>query len=210
VFEAAVVALWIARGMPGSDAARVLATLRNSGVLARAGDGTLTLAALASTASGSPDPAMAPALEAAALLPRLHSGAREPGLLDAADPRDLLVRLWLTLYAPAAPLAPFVLARLLLVNGRLPDALAPAALVPTFTVRENAFRIGFLDRLHAGSFGDLVDSALALSAGFGAPGLEEPLAHVHRAFGCAFRCGRVAVCPLACRERTEVAAGPRP
>ena len=210
IYEAAVLALWIARGMRAADATRVLAFLQASGTLAAAGAGTLTLAALSAAAAGSSDPAVATALETAAVLPRLHSSADDPGLLDAANPRALLDRLWRGLYAPATPLAPFLLARVLRGAGRLPGPLAAAALVPTFTVRQNAFRIGFLDRLHAASFDDLVDSALSLSASFGPTDLEGPLAHVHEAFGCAFRCGRVAVCPLSCRERTEIAPGPRP
>jgi len=210
VFEAAALALWIARGMRPDDATRVLAFLRGSGTLSEAGAGTLTLAALSAATAGSSDPAVATALETAAVLPRLHSGAGDPGLLDAANPRALLDRLWRGLYAPATPLAPFLLARILRGAGRLPGPLAAAALVPTFAVRQNAFRIGFLDRLHAASFDDLVDSALSLSVSFGPPDLEGPLAHVHEVFGCAFWCGRVTVCPLTCRERTEVAPGPRP
>lgn len=209
VFEAAAVALWIARGMAPADAGRALAALRADGLLYDAGKGTLTVAALGSVASATQDAVVRTALEAAVWLPRLHAGVRGAGLLQAATPRDLLDRLWQRLYVPSAPLAPFVLARLLLEAGRLPENLAPAGLLPTYAVRENAFRIGFLDRLHAASFSDLVEGALALAAWFGGPDHEGPIAHVHLAFGCAFRCGRAPVCPLSCRERAEISPLPR-
>ncbi len=208
LFEAAVLALWIGRGMRPVEAVRVLGVLRRNGLLAEAGLGTLTLQGLAGLA-GDSDPAVAEALEVAAFLPRLHAATRERTLLHAAGPGELLDRLHQRLYAPRAPMAAFVLARLLWEAGRLPEALAAAAFVPTWEARENAFRIGFLDRLHAASFADLRDASLALAAGFGPPDFEGPLARVHEVYGCAFRCGRARECPLACRERAEVTAGTR-
>ena len=112
--------------------------------------------------------------------------------------------MWRRLYEPIAPLAPFYLARFAFEAGYVQDRLAAAGLVPTFTVRENAFRIGFLDRLYASSFADLLDASVALSAFFGPPAFEGPLAQVHEGFGCTFRCGRASVCPLACHEKCEV------
>jgi hypothetical protein len=120
----------------------------------------------------------------------------------------LLWGLWRRLYEPVSPLAPFLLARFLNEAGMLPETAATAGFVPTFTVRENAFRIGFLDRLHAASFAELVEASATLAAHFGPPAFEGPLAQVHEGYGCGFRCGRTAVCPLACREKGEVAAVP--
>lgn len=205
--EAAFGALLLAKGIPPAAAQAAMDALRTGGVLLSVAKGRYPVDAVAAAMAKDPDPGFVAACEATVHLPRLLAGTSDPGsLLRADDPRAFLWGLWRRLYEPVAPLAPFYLARFLGEAGMLAEALVPAGLVPTFTVRENAFRIGYLDRLHAGSFADLLEASVTLARWFGPPAFEGPLSQVHEGFGCAFRCGRAAVCPLSCREKGEVAA----
>jgi len=205
--ETAFGALLLARGLPPEEVRRGLEALRGGETFREAAAGTLTLAALASAEAGAADEAAARVLACLPALPRIQAGLRDPGLMRGDDPREWADRVWRRLYAPRDLLAPFWLARLLLGQGRLGDPLRPVAVVPHFTLRENAFRIGFLDRLHAADFPDLVEAAIRLAEGFPPDPAEHPLDRVHEVLGCAFRCPRALACPLSCRERLEVAPG---
>jgi len=204
LLELAFGALLLAKGVPPATAQAAMDVFRSSGVLLAVGKGRFPSDQLASLLVRNPDPGFAMACEATVHLPRILAATADPGALTRPeDQRELLWGLWRRLYEPVAPLAPFMLAKFLCEAGML--RVEAACVVPTFTVRENAFRIGFLDRIHAGSFSDLLETSLSLTASFGYPALEGPLSQVHEAYGCSFRCGRAAVCPLACREKGEIA-----
>ena len=204
--EAAFAALLLARGMDPAAVRSALDALRSAGVLLAVARGKFPVDVVSALIARAPDPSLVVACEAAVHLPRLLAGTVD--LAEAAratDPRELAWALWRRSYEPVAPLAPFHLVQILLEVGLLPERFGALACVPTFVVRENAFRIGFLDRLHATSFAELLDAALALGERFAGPWFQGPLAHAHEGLGCAFRCGRTAACPLACREKGEVA-----
>jgi hypothetical protein len=206
LLECAFAALLLARGLAPESARACLDSLKTAGLLAAAARGKLPLDAIGPLVARAGDADLVTACECCVHLQRLASGTSDPAaLFRADDPRELAWGLWRRLYEPVAPLAPFHLARLALETGLLPERLAAAAFVPTFAVRVNAFRIGFADALHAASFAELLDAGVALSRWFGAPGFEAPLSQVHEGYGCSFRCGRVATCPLACREKSEIA-----
>ncbi len=207
--EAAFAALVRARGVPAADIRAVLSAFREAAVLPALARGRVPVDALRGLMVRDPRPEVVAACEAVVHLPRMFEPLDDLGpTLKAEDPREVLWGLWRRLYEPVAPLAPFVFARFLWEGGRLRKTAAEAAFVPWFRVRENAFRIGFCDRLYAPGFGDLVEAAVTLGARFGAPLFEGPLDQVHEGFGCAFSCPRAPVCPLpACREKGEVAPG---
>jgi hypothetical protein len=205
LFEAAFAALLIGRGEPAEAIRGALESFRTIGLLLSMARGKFPVDALDVAMSQNPDPRFIAACEATVHLPRILKATVDPGaLVRANEARELLWNLWRRLYEPATPIAPFVLARFLLEARIVPDSLAAAGFVPFFTVRENAFRIGFTDRLHASGFGELLDIQETLAIRFGPPGFEGPLAQVHEGFGCAFRCGRASACPLACREKGEL------
>lgn len=207
--EAAFAALVRARGVPLEDIRAVLFAFREAAVLPALARGRVPVDALRGLMVRDPRPEVVAACEAVVHLPRMFDALDDiASTLKAEDAREVLWGLWRRLYEPVAPLAPFVLARFLWEGGRLRKTAAEAAFVPWFRVRENAFRIGFCDRLYAGGFSDLVEAAMTLGARFGPPLFEGPLDQVHEGFGCAFRCPRAQVCPLpACREKGEVAPG---
>lgn len=200
----AFAALLVAKGV-GEEVVRDLLTLfRDKGVLIAASRGKIPHEAIHNAMTSSPNPETVTACEAIVHLPRLAEASSEISPLIAnEDPRVLLWGLWRTLYEPYAPLAPFVLARLLFEANKVKKGAASAAFIPFFTVRLNAFRIGFLDRVVASSFAELVDAGVSLGERFGPPSFEGPLAQVQEAFGCEFGCRRQ--CPFACREKSEVA-----
>ncbi len=207
--EAAYAALLWARGIPPADIRAVVAAFREAAVLPALARGRVPLDALRALMGREPRPEVVAACEAVVHLPRMFEPLDDlASTLKAEDAREVLWGLWRRLYEPVAPLAPFVFARFLWEGGRLRKSATEAAFVPWFRVRENAFRIGFCDRLYASGFGDLVEAAVTLGARFGAPVFEGPLLQVAEGFGCEFRCRRAGVCPLpACREKGEVAAG---
>jgi hypothetical protein len=127
-----------------------------------------------------------------------------PKALEAHDFKEFLLMVWSVLFEPYAPLAPFYFARLLLDLGILPERLSMAGFVPSLLVRENAFRIGLIDRMLAKDFRELVGYCEALSSLFPKPYFETPLAMVKSAFGCMFDCPRKRVCECPCLEKTEI------
>lgn len=207
--EAAFAALLWARGVSPTVIRSVLLSFRESAVLPALARGRVPLEALRGLMVREPHPEGIQACEAVVHLPRMFEPLEDLATtLKSDDAREVLWGLWRRLFEPVAPLAPFVFARFLWEGGRLRKGAAEAAFVPWFTVRENAFRIGFCDRLYAGGFGDLVEIGMMLAARFGAPTFEGPLAQVHEGYGCAFACPRASVCPLpACREKGEVVPG---
>ena len=204
-YEMAFAALLLGRGIAPETVQTVFDAFRGPGLLLNMGKGKFPSDGFASLMSRSTDRAFVAACEAAIHLPRLFKVTTDPmPLVTGSDPREFAWNLYRRLYEPVAPLAPFYLARFLWEASMVPADLAAVALVPTDVVRENAFRIGFVDRLYCASFGDLLDVALQLADRFGPPGFEGPLAQTHEGFGCAFRCSRVASCPLSCREKGEI------
>ncbi len=204
--EAAYAALLWARNIPPPTIRAVLAAFREAAMLPALARGRVPLDALRALMVREPRPEVVAACETVIHMPRLFEPLDDLGTtLKAEEPREVLWGLWRRLFEPLAPLAPFVFARFLWEGGRLRKTASEAAFVPWFAVRENAFRIGFCDRLYAEGFADLLEIAMTLAARFGAPHFEGPLAQVHEGFGCAFRCPRAFVCPLpACREKGEV------
>lgn len=201
--ETAFCALLLGRGLSAQVAGRVIRALKARGAITQAAADRIPTQAVAEVVSADPDPAVVAACEALVHVPRLVAGL--PDGPWPVDPRTLLDLAWRRMFAPADPLAPFLLARLLWNRNRLDPRAAPAAFVPAFTVRANAFRLGIIERLYAGSFADLADASLALSARFGPPDFEAPLLRVSDDLGCAFGCLHTHGCPLPCREKTDVA-----
>ncbi len=206
-FEMSFAAMLLGRGIEPATVQALFEAMRGPGLLLNMGKGKFPGDGLASVMARSSEPGFVSACEAAIHLPRLFKVATDTStpLATGDDPRAVLWGLYRRLYEPMAPLAPFFLARFLWEAGMLPEPLATAAFVPTYAVRENAFRIGFVDRLHCSSFGDLIDVALHLAERFGAPVFEGPLAQVNEAYGCTFHCGRTASCALFCREKGDIA-----
>lgn len=205
LFEAAFAALLLARGLPPAVVRTVLDAFRERAVLATVNGGRFPVDAIQQTIKENSTAAFSLACEASIHLPRLTSAAGNPSdLVRAPDPGGLLWALWKRLYEPAGPLAPFYLARLLHLAGYLPADRSVAAFIPSCVVRENAFRIGFTHRMHAGGFGVLVDIVLELGALFPAPDFEGPVAWAHEGLGCRFRCDRTRTCTVPCREKTEI------
>ncbi len=201
--ELAFGALLLGRGLPLTVAGRVMGALRDRGAIDEAAAGRIPTEAIAAMVAADPDPAVGAVCETLVHLPRLASGPSKGGWPD--DPRAFLDLAWQRLFAPADPLAPFVLARLLWSTGRLAPQAAPAAFVPVFAARASAFRLGISDSLYAGSFCDLADLALSLAARFGPPTFELPLVRLAADLGCTFGCSRANACPLPCREKVDVA-----
>ena len=127
-----------------------------------------------------------------------------PKALEAQDFKEFLSIVWEGLFEPFAPLSPFYFAKLLLDLGFLPERLSRACFVPTLLARENAFRIGLIDHIHAKDFQDLTRYCEILSELFPKPYFETPLALVKSAFGCMFDCPRKKVCECPCLEKLEV------
>lgn len=204
--EACFAAILKARGIGNEAICYVVSAFRETAVLATLVKGRIPLEALRSIMLKEPDPGVITACETVVHMPKILSGLEQlPTLLKAEGPKEFLWGLWRTLFEPIAPLAPFIFTRFLWEGERLRKNLVEAAFIPFFDVRKNAFRIGFSDKVYAGSFGELLEIATSLSSLFGPPSFEGPLAQVHEAFGCAFSCPRAAVCPLpACREKGEV------
>jgi len=207
--EAAFAALLCARGLPAETVRVILQAFREATVLPAVARGKVPLDALRALMGKFPGPEVVSACEMVIHLPRVFEALDDlTATLSSEDAREVLWGLWRRLYEPVAPLAPFLFARFLWEGGRLRKAAFEAAFIPWFRVRENAFRLGFLDRMYAEGFADLIEAAVTLATRFGEPSFEAPLAEVHEAFGCAFRCARAATCALpACREKAEVAQG---
>lgn len=205
--EAAFAALLWARGVQPASIRMVLQAFREAAVLPALARGRVPLDALHVLMSQKPHPDVVTACEVVIHMPRMFEPLEDLATtLKADDAREVLWGLWRRLYEPIAPMAPFVFARFLWEGGRLRKTTAEAAFVPWFSVRLNAFRIGFLDRLYAEDFKDLIEAGMKLGARFGAPSFEGPLAQADEGLGCAFACPRATVCPMpACREKAEVA-----
>jgi len=204
-YEMAFAALLLGKGIAPETVQTVFEAFRGPGLLLNMGKGRFPADGLASLMSRSTDRGFVAACEAAIHLPRLFKVTTDNmPLVTGSDPREFAWNIYRRMYEPMAPLAPFYLARFLWEAQMVPEELAAACLIPTDAVRENAFRIGFVDHLYCASFGELLDVALQLADRFGAPGFEGPLAQVHEGFGCTFRCGRLSTCPLSCREKSEI------
>lgn len=117
--------------------------------------------------------------------------------------REFVTSLYERFFAPFHPLAPFYMVKLL-VTGEIVTvpSIESAAAVPSYLLRENAFRTGFIASVYAASFNDLIDISERVTRFFGIEeNFDSPLASLHLGFGCSWRCGRTKVCPLACREK---------
>ncbi|NOZ00972.1 MAG: hypothetical protein GXP54_03680, partial [Deltaproteobacteria bacterium] len=204
--EAAFAALLLARGSAQSTVRAVLDAFKGVAMLPVVGKGRLPTDIIDKVIRSNRDPAFIAACEALVHLPRILSAVRKPSDLTLGDePEGLLWGLYRRLYEnAAAPVAPFILCRLLFDAGHLRGDRERAAFVPTYQVRLNAFRIGLADRVRAETFGDLVDAALGLGSMFGPPGFEAPLAVVHEGLGCGFQCNHTASCPIPCLEKSEI------
>ncbi|MBL6974500.1 MAG: hypothetical protein ISR64_02100 [Deltaproteobacteria bacterium] len=205
LYEAAFMALLLDRGLRMSSVQTALAAFREMALMPTLGKGHFPLEAIQKAVRESGDPDFVTACEAAVHGARLLSAVEQPrDLVRGDDPGELLWTLWRRLFEPVAPLAPFLMARYLYEAGRLPDEMASAAFVPWFVVRENAFRIGFTDRVVAEGFQDLVTLGTDLGRRFGSPAFEGPLLQAHEGLGCRFLCDRLRVCPVPCREKREI------
>jgi hypothetical protein len=99
-------------------------------------------------------------------------------------------------------LAPIWVAVELERAGVWPASESGRLAVPTWGARENAYRLGYIDALYADGLSALLDAGAAIGRFFGtATGGAAALENLPDHLGCAFRCGRVESCPLACREK---------
>jgi len=202
LYEASFAAMLLSRGMEDLAVRSVLESFRGLSVLPALSKGRFPTDVIGKAMREAPDTEFVTACEAAIHIPRLLAALESPkDLVRAEDPRELLWGLWRRMYEPASPLAPFIMARFLFETGHVGGDLANAALVPSMEVRESAFRIGFSNRMYARGFRDLLDAAADLWEWFGAPVFEGPLALCREGLGCGFRCGRVDMCPVPCREK---------
>ena len=128
------------------------------------------------------------------------------GIVDRLEGRELVTRLWEILYRRTLTIEPFFVVRELVRLGLWDNpAFETVAVVPTYVVRTNMFRLGFIDSLYADTFQQLIDAAEKLSRYFGPENnFEAPLALFDRGQGCAFRCGKTTTCEYACREKYGV------
>ncbi len=98
--------------------------------------------------------------------------------------------------------APFWVARELVLAGVADDELRSVACVPSRATRENAYRLGLLDRLYAHSLTELTELARALSDYLDEEmDFNAPLDHLQDQLGCRFRCPVAGGCDYSCRER---------
>lgn len=209
LYEAAFMALLLDRGLRMASVNSALTAFREMALMPALGKGRFPLEAIQKVIRESGDPDLVTACEAAVHGARLLSALEQPrDLVRGDDPGELLWTLWRRLFEPVAPLAPFLMARYLFEAGRLPDGLACAAFVPFHSVRTNAFRIGFSDRVVAQGFQDLVTMGTELGRLFGPPEFEGPLRQAHEGLGCRFRCDRLRDCPVPCREKREISLPP--
>lgn len=205
LIESAFAAFLLGRGLSQEQVAAAMESLRTTNVFQNAAKGKLSLQELSSLLARANDKSIVTATELCVHLYRLAIAVSKPEeLFRINDPRELLWCLWKRLYEPFAPLAPFIFARFCLETGHINSRLSSVAFVPWYTTRENAFRIGFIEKIHAGTFSELLDIALELVEFFPAPSFEGPLHQVHEAFGCSFRCAKTALCPFMCREKSEI------
>jgi hypothetical protein len=119
------------------------------------------------------------------------------------NPLNLLDNLNQEIFKGLGGLAPFVVVRIAVQAGVVDGAGEAAGFIPFFHARQQAFRMGFVDRIYCNSFRELAEDALALAGHFGRDmDYEQPLTHLPGAFGCAFGCGNQGNCPFKCREKT--------
>jgi hypothetical protein len=118
-------------------------------------------------------------------------------------PEDLVNVLWKKLFQPGFPLAPFLMIKWMCIDHILSPSFEICAIPPSYRVRENAFRTGFIDTIYAGTFEKLTEFSGRLGRFFGSEtDFESPLLQLHEGFGCMFRCPRIDLCPLNCREKS--------
>lgn len=139
-----------------------------------------------------------------------HRLKGDDGLVEACETarngQELIRTLGTRLYGGALTLEPFWLVRELTRLGLWTNpSFEAVAIVPTYGVRMNMFRLGFLSTMYVDQLGQLIDASEALSRYFGSEdNFEAPLAQFGDAHGCAFKCNRVNTCPFACREKFNV------
>lgn len=202
--ETGFASLLLSRGLTSFEIREALELFKSQNILLSLSKGRFPLDLVSDLLTRIESPALLTALELSVHLPRLLKGTMEPtAFTKAENSRDLLERLWKSLYSPTHMLAPFFFARSLFEANLIGENLYSACVLPSRTVRENAFRIGFIQTMYADNFFDLMQISERIAGYFGAPYFEAPLSQVHEAFGCAFRCQRISSCPLACREKGE-------
>ena len=101
--------------------------------------------------------------------------------------------------------APFWVARELVLAGVADDELRSVACVPSRATRENAYRLGLLDRLYAHSLTELTELSRVLGDYLDEEmDFNAPLDHLQDQLGCRFRCPFAEGCDYNCRERVAV------
>lgn len=135
---------------------------------------------------------------------RIRNNPQWISLLEhVSDGRTLVESLHSVVYGGVFYLAPFWVVGQLVQLGLIDrPEIRLTAVVPTYRLRENAYRLGFIDSLYAESLPAWFSVSEAVSRYFGPDeGFGQALEAVSDHLGCAFNCGKVYVCPLACREK---------
>jgi hypothetical protein len=185
--------------------------LSKSGVVEAYFRGELELEAVVARAEALAEgPGHARLLEALVHLPglrerlRRHADDLERMVREQQSGRAVAATLHTEVFMARFSLAPFWMLRELILSGYWSATpLDVAGVVPTYALRENAYRLGYIDALYAEGFDSLASVSEAVAAHFGrADGFDAPLSTLPAHLGCAFFCGRVYVCPLTCREKS--------
>lgn len=135
---------------------------------------------------------------------RVRKNAQWAEHLDQVlDGRTLSESLGNVVYRGAFHMAPFwVIGQLVSLGLMDRPEIRTMAIVPTYRLRENAYRLGFVDSLYAESLPAWFSSSEAISHHFGPnEGFGDALEAISDHLGCSFNCGKVYVCPLSCREK---------
>lgn len=201
-FHAFYVALCMGRGNDYSKVMMTAGALRSAGVFDSLAKGKSPMAGLKRAYQGAWDMQSAALIESAVFLIGQANAIKAFDFGSFQDPKALLNALDTQVFQGTGGLAPFVAARVAHDAGLLAQDLVAAAFIPFFAVRQQAFRMGFIDHIYCNNFHELVQTAMVLAGYFGPDcAFEQPLMQMPAAFGCAFNCGRQAGCPFTCREK---------
>lgn len=200
--QAFYVALGMGRGHEFNKVMMTAGSLRAAGVFESLTKGRSPLPGIKKAYRGAWDIETAALIESAAAMAAMAQ-AIKGFRFDAFDTPDaLLDALDRDIFHGIGGLAAFVAARIALNAGILKENMQSTGFIPFFAVRQQAFRMGFIDRIYCNNFDELKQIGIKLASYFGSDAsLEQALLHLPGAFGCAFNCGRQANCPFLCREK---------
>jgi len=196
------VALNIGRGHEFNKVMMVAGSLRAAGVFDALAKGKSPVSGIKKAYQGAWNLKTAAMTESSAFMISQAGAIRAFDFNAFNGPDTLLDALETEIFMGVGGLAAFVAARIAINTGLLNKSMSAAGFIPFFTARQQAFRMGFIDRLYCNDFNELKETALTLAGLFGPDAsFEQAFLQMPGAFGCAFNCGHQANCPFQCREK---------